>query len=498
MKDVRNKRFAVIGAGISGMTVALLLARHGCRVTLVEKKKTLGPTLRGFSRQGVHFDTGLHYAGGLSPGGPLCRYFHLLGLDDLPLVDFNRDCFDRIRFTDREICLPVGHEAVQNALCRAFPAEEKFIDEYLKKLRTAFFSSSFLNFGEDWKTMMAEEFQAESLDSVLRTGTKNTLLRTVLSMHALLYGVSPEETSFLQHARIAGSYLDGVKTLEGGGKALVNALEKRLAATGVAMVCGTAASAFHFSAQKRITGVLLEDESRLEVDGAVFTAHPKLLPPMLPAGATKPAFTNRLLSLEDTIATFSLFCASKTPIPILQGSNLFICPSDDILPAFRPDCEAENGPFYVSGNAGTAKETAGLSQGFLVFAPGNVEWCAAWQASKTGKRSAAYTACKAEKLESIWNAITTLCPELERATVLDGGTPLTNRDFLESPGCGLYGTKHSLHQFSPLPATRVPNLWMAGQSVIAPGVLGAIISGVVACGLILGMETMRKEVAACR
>ena len=74
---------------------------------------------------------------------------------------------------------------------------------------------------------------------------------------------------------------------------------------------------------------------------------------------------------------------------------------------------------------------------------------------------------------------------------------MTNKDFLESPGCGLYGTKHSIHQFNPLPATRIPNLWIAGQSVVAPGILGAIISGVVACGFILGMDTMRKEVAEC-
>jgi all-trans-retinol 13,14-reductase len=151
---------------------------------------------------------------------------------------------------------------------------------------------------------------------------------------------------------------------------------------------------------------------------------------------------------------------------------------------------------YISGNA-AASASADSLRGFIAFAPGNAGLCDAWKDSAPGRRPAPYLEFKREKLASIREAVIHHCPELAAADILDGGTPLTNRDFLESPGCGLYGTKHSLRQFSPLPATRIPNLWMAGQSVIAPGVLGAIISGVVACGFILGMDAMHKELAAC-
>jgi all-trans-retinol 13,14-reductase len=493
-----GRRFAVIGGGLSGMTTALLLARHGRDVTLIEKKKAPGPTLRGFSRQGVHFDTGLHYAGGLSPDGPLRRYFRLLGLEGLPLADFNRDCFDRIRFPDAgvEIRLPIGYEATLDALCAAFPSEIRFIRDYLQKLREAFLSSAFLNFGAGPREPAGEPLYAESLEATLHKGTGNAFLRAALSVHSLLYGASPEETPFLQHARIAGSYLDGVKTVEGGGKALIAALEKQLAAAGVETVCGVAASQFRFSGQKHVTGVVLEDERLLPADGAVFTAHPALLPAMLPPGVVKPAFLNRLRSLEDTIATFTLFCAAETPVSVLQGSNLFVCSADGVAPGFRRDCIPEHGPFYISGNAAPSAP-GGPIHGFIVFAPGSAGMFDAWKESVTGRRPETYTAFKKEKLASIRDAVIRRCPELAAADLLDGGTPLTNRDILESPGCGLYGTKHSLRQFSPLPVTRIPNLWMAGQSVIAPGVLGAIVSGVVACGFILGMEAMHGEVAAC-
>ncbi|MDR1686255.1 MAG: FAD-dependent oxidoreductase [Desulfovibrio sp.] len=580
-----DKTCIVVGAGLSGMTAALLLARRGRAVTLVEKKAAVGPTLRGFSRKGVHFDTGLHYAGGLSPGGPLLRYFSLLGLNDLPLAEFNPQGFDRIRFPDagREITLPVGCDALTDALCSEFPADVAFIRRYLRELKNAFYASPLLRSDENrpFRTDAGLQdvffpastdkaradrgfhagFRNESLDTVLRKGTGNDLLRAVLSIHSLLYGVSPEEIPFLQHARVAGSYLEGVKTVRGGGKRLVETLEKRLTEAGVDILRGTAAKGFHLSPDNRINGLELEDGRLLPADDAIFTAHPALLPALLPPGAVKPAFVRRLLSLEDTVSSFTLFCASEVPVPALAGNNLFICFREGPAPGFRPTGAAAAGPFYISGlPLGTRDVVPGLppdacgsvippgtgrtaydvpsdagrtvsvlppdadrtasdvpfgagdpvyglpadcggavpKHGHMVFAPGHADSCKAWARSKSGNRPAAYGHFKAETLDSVRSAVLRHCPELASLNAMDGATPLTYRDFLESPGCGMYGTKHSLHQFSPLPATRIPNLWTAGQSVIAPGILGAIISGVTACAFVLGPEAIHEELAACR
>ena len=73
----------VIGGGISGMSAALMLARHGRRVTLVEQADCLGPLVRRFWREGYSCDPGLHYVGGLHDGGPLRVFFDYLGLSDL-------------------------------------------------------------------------------------------------------------------------------------------------------------------------------------------------------------------------------------------------------------------------------------------------------------------------------------------------------------------------------------------------------------------------------
>jgi all-trans-retinol 13,14-reductase len=46
--------------------------------------------------------------------------------------------------------------------------------------------------------------------------------------------------------------------------------------------------------------------------------------------------------------------------------------------------------------------------------------------------------------------------------------------------------------------TKIPGLFLAGQGVIAPGVLGAVISGMVACGMIVGENELLEQVVRCK
>jgi all-trans-retinol 13,14-reductase len=492
-----GKPFVVIGGGISGMTAALILSKFGFQVTIVEKKSRLGAMLRGFSRNGINFDAGLHYVGGLHPEGALTRYFKYLGLCNLPWVDYNREGFDRIRFIeeDREILLPVGKEAMIAGLSADFPDDSDFISSFYNEIEESFHSSTFLTFRFDEGFSAVTESHRESLAERLNVGTKNPILRAVLSIHSLLYGVSPEETPLMQHARIAGSYLDGVKALAGGGRVLADAYEKRLNESGVTCLTGAAATSVSIDTTGLVNGVTLVDR-HIRAYGVLFTAHPHILPKLLPKGAVKPAFSRRLTALEETCSAHTLFCRSDETIPILRGSNLFICKTSDINSAFRQDATPDDGPFYISCGMSNSPESQPAGVGLMFFAPGNIAEYARWENSRTGRRPESYYKFKAKRLDKMRSALLSCCPEIRKVRVVEGGTPLTNRDYLASPGGGLYGTKHSLNQFSPLPITRIPNLWMAGQSVIAPGVLGTVVSAFVACGFILGLKNLQKEL--CR
>ncbi len=55
---MKAKSVIVIGAGIGGITAATHLAKHGMRVTILEKNSRPGGRCDRFSRDGHHFDTG--------------------------------------------------------------------------------------------------------------------------------------------------------------------------------------------------------------------------------------------------------------------------------------------------------------------------------------------------------------------------------------------------------------------------------------------------------
>ncbi|MCK5915372.1 MAG: NAD(P)-binding protein, partial [Deltaproteobacteria bacterium] len=89
--------YLVVGAGVSGISSALLLARFGFRVALLEQAPRLAPLIDGFVRHGVYFETGFHYAGGLEAGGVLERSLRLLGVaDDLQRVLLDDLAYDTV------------------------------------------------------------------------------------------------------------------------------------------------------------------------------------------------------------------------------------------------------------------------------------------------------------------------------------------------------------------------------------------------------------------
>jgi all-trans-retinol 13,14-reductase len=72
-------------------------------------------------------------------------------------------------------------------------------------------------------------------------------------------------------------------------------------------------------------------------------------------------------------------------------------------------------------------------------------------------------------------------------------TPLTLRDFANNPFGSIYGVKHKVGQYNPIPVTKVKGLFLAGQATVAPGILGTVISAFLVCGFILGHQQLIKQ-----
>jgi all-trans-retinol 13,14-reductase len=492
--------FVVIGGGVSGMTAALLLAGAGRKVALVEAAPRTAPLLRGFSRHGVRFDTGFHYTGGLAPGEPLDLFFRHLGLSDaVASFPFREDGFDLFRSVREgfEFRMPAGFDPLREALGDAFPGERDAIGRYLARVRATCDEMPYLNLDAPPDAASAfRRVMGPALGETLDGLTGNALLKALLSMHCLLYGVSPGEVSFALHACIAGGYYQSARGVVGGGPALADAFDARLRATGVDVLCGRAAAGIALDSAGRVGGVRLEDDATIACAGCIATIHPHLLPGLLPAGAFRPAWLKRIAGLEETVSAFMLHCPSGVPVPALAGTNLFVLPDADALRALgnRP---LEEGPLYVTA---AWREGDPVPRGFTGISPADAGQTGRWDSAGAGRRPEGYRQFKEAVAARMRRHVESTCPELAGAT---GGpcelsTPLTLRDWCRTPHGGLYGVKHRVGQYNPAPATRLPGLLLAGQGVVSPGVLGAVLSGYLAIGTLLGHERLIEELKACR
>ena len=221
--------YVVIGAGVSGLTASIILAKNGFRVALVEKSKRTAPLLRGFKRRGIFFYTGFHYAGGLGDGEILDTLFRYLGIASRVTKEpFKQEGFDVFRFgnSDSEFRFPYGYERIQERFHEVFPREEdkRAADRYFSAIQDSCHEFPYLNLDADFSLLQSfRGMHGPSLTEVLYSLTDNSLLKYVLSLHCFLHGVPPAEVSFAQHACIVGPYYSSVYGLEGGGLRLTEA-----------------------------------------------------------------------------------------------------------------------------------------------------------------------------------------------------------------------------------------------------------------------------------
>ena len=507
------RRSAVIGGGLSGLGAALILRRLGREVVLVEKSSRLAPLVRGFRRDGLHYETAFHYAGGLGKGQILYRYLDSLGLFEAglkakPLIGSGGEI---LRFSDGDVDIPGNYEAF-----RKFLPESKKIDGFLGPLFSTFEKSLFLN--PEVKTLDAGDSYlkgpslAEALDALDLDGH----WRNILGFRCLLYGVRPTEARFSEFALVNVPYLEGGGGFEGGGAALAQAFENRARSAGVTILGGREVTAIRTDSANKVRALEFRDSGgrpeELEIDLCVYSGSPSALPGLLPEIALRPVLARRLLSPRETPSAFMLFGHSGSAW--LSGRQLFICPDGDLDDWFEPGRKL----MYLSGGPGSLENDqpqpdrdAGASlSSHRFFAqaesrPGRwpisvvsllpKDATSAWAGFSPSSRPRSYLDFKERHAEELRRHILSSCPELNGDfEVAESATDLSFESYSFNFGRGIYGTLHGRDEPPILPLTRVGGLALAGQNIVMPGLLGVLVSSALAVSCLVGLEPVLEVI----
>lgn len=476
----------VIGAGVSGLTAAILLAQNDRKVAIIEKSNKIAPTIRGFVRDGIYFDTGFHYASMLGPGEPFTRLCERLGImSQIEVREHGKaagDCLYSITSEFKFEFKSKLHNLAQQ-LIEIFPEEKKAILQFLQNIKDFLDTLNNAFFQTVMNPTAIFEDSNQSLAQYLQENFKSSLLQTLLCSHAMLYGSLPEETPLDYHAMVAGAYYGQSWQVLNGGYAITQAFEKQLQKYDINVFTNCSADQILINDSKTVKAIALKGGDLVECDNCIFTVHPRMLVSMLPPNTLRPVYQSRLQDLKDTFSAVVLYCESEKANLEADFNNIILV--HKLFPdIFIQEDDIANGPMYISRSI-SDKYVGGVS----IICPCRYKDVKQWEMSMTGRRDSTYYAWKEQLGEAIIGVVKKYCEDkLGHLKIIDIATPLTFRDYMNAPNGCLYGVKHRIVDMPFMPQTRVKGLYLSGQAIISAGVMGAMVAGFVSAAAITGED----------
>jgi phytoene dehydrogenase-like protein len=484
-----SRKVLIIGAGIGGLSTAIILAKLGYDVTVLEKNSQPGGLMRSYTRDGIECAVGVHYLGSLDKDQILRKFFDYLGVTEtIPVTRLGRNgvidryIFDSSGSPSSTFDLPQGLAAFEENLKEAFPQEWEKIDKIVRPLQKAADQLHGLDYlyspGNDFSLL--DQFQP--LGEILNDLGCSPRLRSVLSIPSCWIGVPLNDCPAYYHNMALASYVSSSWRLDRNGAAMADAFADRLRELGGKIITGAEISRIHVESRV-VAGVQLQSGENLAAPTVIGAVHPKVVLKMLASGDVKPSYRQRIGNLQDTHGIFSVHVK-------IDGDRHREIPYNIFKVETNQDGNVPDLKYYQIRKS----EKPGINL-LSILTSGKDELWAPWVNTKTGRRGNDYLELKEKHAGELVVEAEELFGAFKGAKILDVYTPLTMRDWVNSPGGSAYGVLRSSSQqlaTALLNRTAVKGLYLAGQNVMAPGIIGTIFGSFSTVKLILGADEFKK------
>ncbi len=457
----------IIGSGLGGLECGALLAKRGLKVLVLERSNQPGGCMQSFRRGGLHYDTGLHYVGGLAPGQAMHDAFAELGLLDLPWERMDDD-FDHVVISGRRFAFHQGYEAFAEGLAKDFPHQREALQSYVLRLQN----------------ITPADMDVCAYDYLCQTFSDEMLVN-VVSAAAMKTELRKESLPLFNFAHTCSSYIESSWRLRGDGNLLVNKLISTIEAAGGEVRTGCKAISMT-EADGSIRSVTCDDGQTFEAAYFISDIHPALLCQMLEGCPTvRKTFRRRMMSAENTCGMFTAQLSIKPGTLRYFAHNAFVYDRPNVWTMSETNDPVKG----VMISARVPEDGSDCLRQIDLLTPMPWHECSAWAETTVGRRGDDYKTFCHRKAEQCIALAEQYIPGLhEMVEHCYTSTPLTYRDYLGSPEGGAFGMRKdcrasilSFHSVS----TPLPNLFLTGQSIILPGIEGVTMTAFETCSKIL-------------
>jgi len=487
---------------LGGLVSALILAKEGLKVCVLEKNNQYGGNLQTFSRDKLIFDTGVHYLGGLSEGQNLHQFFSYLEImDELELQKMDENGYDKITFGDDKIEYPhaQGYDNFVEQLSKYFPHEKENLENYCEEIQRV--CNYFPRYNVVGQNNYNEEILHLNTKRFIESITSDKKLQAVLLGSNFLYAGDSENIPFYVHALTVNSYIQSAYKCVNGGSQISKLLIRKLRKYGADVHKHSEVSEMIFNENNILSSVKTVEGKEYFAKQFISNIEIRTAVKLIGENRLKKSFLNRILSWEPVSSCFSVYLVLKPNSISNFNYNIYHFSNEEMVwNAFK--YEKKNWPETYMLSSTPAKRHPEFAESLTAISYMDFDEVKQWQNSfntiaNQQERDELYEKFKLDKAEKMIDALEKKIPNLrDFIKNVYTSSPLSYRDYIGSFDGNMYGyikTSENPLKTMVSPKTKIDNLFLTGQSVNMHGILGCTIGAFNTCAEILGKDVIDER-----